>query len=96
MQIHEVIIRPLITEKATKLKDATSTVCFEVHPDANKIEVRRAVEQLFKVKVSAVRVINRVGKLKRMGRFAGQRKSWRKAFVRLAPGQKMIEFFEGV
>jgi large subunit ribosomal protein L23 len=96
MQMQDVIIRPLITEKATKLKDATATVCFEVHPDANKIEVRRAVEQLFKVKVSAVRVTNRVGKLKRMGRFVGRRKNWKKAFVRLAPGQKMIEFFEGV
>lgn len=95
MDAQKVIRRPLITEKATRMKEATNTVCFEVDREANKIEVRRAVEKLFGVKVVDVRVANREGKWKRMGRFLGQRKAWKKAWVRLAPDQK-IEFFEGV
>ena len=95
MEPHRVILRPLITEKATRLKEASGTVCFEVARSANKIEVKRAVEKLFGVKVVDVRVANREGKWKRMGRFVGQRKAWKKAYVRLAPDQK-IEFFEGV
>ena len=95
MDAQRVIRRPLITEKATRMKEATNTVCFEVDREANKIEVRRAVEKLFGVKVVDVRVANREGKWKRMGRFLGQRKAWKKAWVRLAPDQK-IEFFEGV
>jgi large subunit ribosomal protein L23 len=91
----ELIRRPLITEKATRLKEASNTVCFEVARSANKIEVRRAVETLFGVKVLDVRVANRQGKWKRMGRFIGQRKAWKKAYVRLAPDAK-LEFFEGV
>jgi large subunit ribosomal protein L23 len=95
MDAQRVIRRPLITEKATRMKEASNTVCFEVDREANKIEVRRAVEKLFGVKVLDVRVANREGKWKRMGRFLGQRKAWKKAWVRLAPDQK-IEFFEGV
>jgi large subunit ribosomal protein L23 len=91
----ELIRRPLITEKATRLKEATNTVCFEVAVTANKIEVARAITSLFGVKVVDVRLANRQGKFKRMGRFVGQRKAWKKAYVRLAPDQK-IEFFEGV
>ena len=91
----ELVRRPLITEKATRLKEASNTVCFEVARSANKIEVKRAVEKLFNVKVVDVRVANREGKWKRMGRFVGQRKAWKKAYVRLAPDQK-IEFFQGV
>jgi large subunit ribosomal protein L23 len=91
----ELIRRPLITEKSTRLKDGSNTICFEVARSANKIEIRRAVEKLFSVKVAHVRVANREGKWKRMGRFLGQRKGWKKAYVRLAPDQK-IEFFEGV
>jgi large subunit ribosomal protein L23 len=95
MDAQRVIRRPLITEKATRMKESANTVCFEVDRDANKIEVGRAVEKLFGVKVLDVRVANREGKWKRMGRFVGQRKAWKKAWVRLAPDQK-IEFFEGV
>jgi large subunit ribosomal protein L23 len=91
----ELIRRPLITEKSTRLKEGSNTICFEVARTANKIEVRRAVEKLFGVKVLDVRVANRQGKWKRMGRFLGQRKAWKKAYVRLAPDQT-IEFFEGV
>jgi large subunit ribosomal protein L23 len=96
MDPQRIIRRPLITEKATRLKDASNTVCFEVATDANKIEIARAVQALFGVKVAQVRVANREGKWKRMGRFVGQRKAWKKAYVRLAPGEKPIEFFEGV
>jgi len=96
MDAHRVIRRPLITEKATRMKDASNTVCFEVDRSANKIEIARAVEKLFNVKVFEVRVANRQGKWKRMGRFLGQRRAWKKAYVRLAPGEKPIEFFEGV
>ena len=95
MDAQRLVRRPLITEKATRMKEASNTVCFEVDRDANKIEVRRAVEKLFGVKVLDVRVANRQGKWKRMGRFVGQRRAWKKAYVRLAPDQK-IEFFEGV
>jgi len=95
MEPQQLIRRPLITEKSTKLKEASNTICFEVDRAANKIEIRKAVEKLFGVKVTSVRVANRQGKWKRMGRFLGQRKNWKKAYVQLAEGQK-IEFFEGV
>ena len=91
----ELVRRPLITENATRMKEASNTVCFEVARSVNKIEVKRAVEKLFGVKVVDVWVANLEGKWKRMGRFVGQRKAWKKAYVRLAPDQK-IEFFEGV
>ena len=96
MNLDRVIRRPLITEQSTRQKEAANTVCFEVDPGANKIEVKAAVEMLFNVKVDSVRVANRPGKLKRMGRFVGQRRDWKKAYVRLAAGEKPIEFFEGV
>jgi len=95
MEPLQLIRRPLISEKSTRIKEATNTVCFEVDRRANKIEIARAVEKLFGVKVADVRVANRQGKWKRMGRFIGQRKDWKKAYVRLAPGEK-LEFFEGV
>ena len=95
MDAQRVIRRPLITEKATRMKEATNTVCFEVDRDANKIEVQRAIEKLFGVKVLDVRVANRQGKWKRMGRFEGQRSDWKKAIVTLQPGHK-IELVEGV
>ncbi len=96
MEPHQLIRRPLITEKSTRLKETANTICFEVARDANKIEIARAVTALFGVKVAEVRVANRRGKWKRMGRFVGRRKDWKKAYVRLAAGEKPIEFFEGV
>jgi len=89
----EIIIRPIVTEKVTAARESTNTVCFEVARHANKIEIRHAVEQLFGVKVSHVRVMNQHGKLRRYGRFTGRRPDWRKAYVRLL-GDKTIEFFE--
>lgn len=91
----EILIRPLMTEKSMRLKDERNTVTFQVVPDANKVEIRQAVEAIFNVKVSAVRTSTVEGKLKRMGRHQGRRPSWKKAMVTLAPGHK-IELVEGV
>jgi large subunit ribosomal protein L23 len=88
-----IVLRPLVTEKATTLKDERSQVSFQVAMDANKIEVREAVEAIFKVKVTDVRTQVVFGKEKRMGRYVGRRPSWKKAVVSLAPGSK-IELFE--
>jgi large subunit ribosomal protein L23 len=91
----EVVYQPLITEKSTILRERTDIYCFKVNPRANKIEIAKAVEALFpKVKVADVRTSRVRGKVKRMGRFEGRRPDWKKAWVRLAPGSKEIEFFE--
>lgn len=95
MRIQDVIRRPLITEKSGVLRETMNVMAFEVDGRANKIEIRRAVETQFKVKVAEVRVANMHGKLRRQGRFAGRRSDWKKAFVRLAPGEKAVDFFEG-
>ena len=92
--VYEIIRRPLLTEKSTLLKEGQRTLVFEVHRDATKPEIKKAVETLFGVKVENVRVANVHGKMKRQGRFAGRRPDWKKAYVVLKPGEKMIEFFE--
>jgi len=95
MRVQDVIRRPLITEKATDLRDEQNVVAFVVDPRANKIEVRRAVEAQFPgVKVDRVRVANMRGKVRRRGRFVGRRPDWKKAYVRLAEGQ--IDLFENI
>jgi large subunit ribosomal protein L23 len=91
---YEVIRRPLITEKTTALKETQRSLCFEVHKDASKPEIKKAVESLFGVKVADVRVANVHGKVKRQGRYVGRRPDWKKAYVVLKQGEKMIEFFE--
>ena len=90
----EILIRPLMTEKHMRQKEEQNTVAFQVRPDANKVEIRSAVETVFNVKVTEVRTINYEGKLKRMGRHQGRRSSWKKAIVTLAKGHK-IELVEG-
>ena len=90
----DVIRRPVITEKAVGKKEAESTLCFEVHPDANKVQIKQAVEKLFKVKVADVRTSIFEGKLRRRGRYSGYRPDWKKAYVRLKDGQKMPEYAE--
>ncbi len=92
--IYQVIRRPLITEKSTLLKENQRTLLFEVHRDATKPEIKKAVETLFDTKVAEVRVSNVHGKVKRQGRYAGRRPDWKKAYVVLAEGAKMVEFFE--
>jgi large subunit ribosomal protein L23 len=96
MRIQEVIRRPLITEKSALLRESDNIVAFEVHRDANKIDVLRAVQAQFKIKVAEVRIANCHGKARRQGRFAGRRPDWKKAYVRLAAGEKPPEFFEGM
>jgi len=94
MTIYQVIRRPIITEKGVQKKEAERTLCFEVAPEANKTQIRAAVEKLFKVKVESVRTLHNVGKLRRRGRFSGYRPNWKKAYVKLQPGQKVPEFAE--
>lgn len=92
MTIYDVIKRPIVTEKGVAKKEAERTLCFQVAPDANKVMVKAAVEQLFKVKVAEVRTVNQVGKLRRRGRFSGYRSDWKKAYVTLKPGEKVPEY----
>lgn len=90
---HRVLIRPLLTEKLTGLREKTNTVGFVVHPDANRIQIRQAVETLLKVKVRKVNIMNIGGKVKRLGRFSGRRSDWKKALVTLKAGEK-LEMYE--
>ncbi len=89
-----VLVRPLMTEKSMRVKDELNAVTFEVARDANKVEIRQAVEKVFNVKVASVKTQSREGKWKRMGRFEGRRASWKKAVVTLQAGHK-IELVEG-
>ncbi len=96
MNANQVIRRPLVTEKSTIMREqGQNVIAFEVDPNANKVEVKRAIEELFKVKVEEVRLFNVRGKVKRMGRYAGKRRDWRKAYVRLKEGEKAPDFIEG-
>ena len=90
----DILIRPLITEKSAKLMEENKYT-FKVALTANKVEIRQAVEEIFKVKVLAVNTVRVLGKIKRMGRNQGKRPDYKKAIVKLAPGNT-IEFFEGV
>jgi large subunit ribosomal protein L23 len=96
MNANEIIRRPLVTEKSTILRETGNVIAFEVSPKANKIQVKLAVEELFRVKVEEVRLFNVRGKVKRMGRYEGKRRDWRKAYVRLKAGEKAPDFIEGV
>jgi len=95
MELHQIIKKTLITEKSTLARDAANQYNFEVDPRANRIEVLRAVEKLFKVKVLNVRTMNMAGKKKRVGRVLGRKRDWKKAIVTLAPGSS-IEIFQKV
>src|ERR1700685_2385911 len=86
----QIIRRPIITEKGLGVKETQHTVVFEVAPDATKTEIREAVQQIFKVKVAAVRTANFHGKFRRRGRAEGHRRDWQKAYVKLAAGEEMI------
>lgn len=92
--IHDVLKRPVVTEKGITKKEEERTLCFEVAAGANKIQVKQAVEKLFNVKVQEVRTANFEGKIRRRGRFAGYKSDWKKAYVKLQPGQKVPEFTE--
>lgn len=94
MTVYDVIRRPLITEKGHAKRESEHTLCFEVHPGANKIQIKQAVETVFKVKVAEVRTSINSGKLRRRGRFTGYASDWKKAYVRLKAGSKMPEYSE--
>jgi len=91
---YTIIRRPIITEKGMTVKEQQRTVVFEVDPKATKMEIKEAVQKIFKVKVARVRTANFAGKLRRRGRFEGYRRDWKKAYVQLVPGEKMIEYTE--
>ncbi len=95
MEADRVILEPLTTEKAERLRETQNVVAFRVSPKANKIQIRRAVERLFEVEVKDVRTSNFTGKNKRWGRFVGRRPNWKKAYVTLEEGH-VIEIFKGV
>ena len=95
MRLTEVIRRPLVTEKTTLMREDGRTLAFEVAAGATKVEVKQAVERLLGSKVAEVRTSIVHGKMKRQGRFVGQRPDWKKAYVRLKEGQKVPEFLEG-
>jgi large subunit ribosomal protein L23 len=95
MKLTDVIRRPLVTEKTTLMREDGRTLVFQVALDANKVDIKRAVEKLFGSKVEEVRTAIAHGKFKRQGRFMGQRSDWKKAYVKLREGEKIPEFLEG-
>jgi large subunit ribosomal protein L23 len=95
MKLTDVIRRPLITEKTSIQREDGRTIVFEVATGANKVEVKRAIEQLLGAKVESIQTNISQGKTKRQGRFAGRRSDWKKAYVKLREGAKMPEFLEG-
>jgi large subunit ribosomal protein L23 len=95
MTAHEIIIRPLITEKTSIQKEMYNQVSFEVDRRANRIEIKRAIETIFNVRVAGVKTMQITGKTERRGRVLGKRRDWKKAVVKLMPGER-IDFFEGV
>ena len=92
--VYEIIKRPIITEKGLTLKEQDRTLCFEVADNASKTQIQQAVERLFKVKVRQVRTMTVKGKLRRRGRYSGYRPDWKKAYVTLREGEKMVEYGE--
>ncbi len=95
MMAHEIIKRPLITEKTSSQKERHNQVSFEVDRRANRIEIKKAVESIFGVRVEGVKTMQITGKTKQRGRIIGKRRDWKKAVVKLMPGER-IDFFEGV
>ena len=95
MKLTDVIRRPLITEKTTIQREDGRTVVFQVAADANKVEIKRAVEKLLGSKVESVRTAIAHGKIKRQGKFSGRRSDWKKAYVKLRDGEKLPEFLQG-
>ena len=93
--LSQVVRKPLVTERFADLRERDNKFIFEVHPDANKHEIRQAIEHFFGVKVTVVRTMNVRGKVKRLGRFSGKRADWKKAIVTLAEGDS-IDLFDQV
>lgn len=96
LELYQILRRPVITEKGLGVKETQQTVVFEVAREATKTQIKQAVERIFKVKVAAVRTANFRGKMRRRGLAVGYRRDWKKAYVKLAPGEKMIEYAENL
>ena len=94
MNEYDIVLRPIITEKSSLLKDNANQYVFEVQRDANKIEIKKAIEKLFKVKVLSVKISIMDGKVRRLGKISGKRPDWKKAVIKLSPKDK-ITIFEG-
>lgn len=94
MNAHDLILRPLVTEKSTAMREDENKVCFVVRRDVNRVEIKSAIEATLKVKVKKVNVLNMTGKTKRLNRFVGKRTDWKKAIVTLYEGEK-VDLFEG-
>ncbi len=93
--VHDLIVRPILTEKLTELRETQNKVAMLVRGDANKVEIKKAAEQALKVKVGKVNVMNVLGKTRRIGRMTGKKPDWKKAIVTMKAGEK-LELFEGV
>jgi large subunit ribosomal protein L23 len=96
LDLFQIIRRPVITEKGLGVKETQQTVVFEVAPGATKTQIKEAVQKIFKVKVASVRTANFPGKMRRRGLATGYRRDWKKAYVKLAPGEKMIEYADNL
>ncbi len=94
MNSHDLIMRPLVTEKSTAMREDENKVCFVVRREVNRVEIKSAIETTLKVKVKKVNVLNMTGKTKRLNRFVGKRTDWKKAIVTLQEGEK-VDLFEG-
>ncbi|HNR38353.1 MAG TPA: 50S ribosomal protein L23 [Acidobacteriota bacterium] len=94
--IYQILRKPHLTEKSVTLKNDAGFVAFRVHPDANKPEIAAAIERLFNVKVESIRILNMPQKKRRMGRYEGHKPAYKKALVKLKPGEKMIEYFDNI
>ena len=93
---YQVVRQPIITEKGLDVKEQARTLCFQVHHNASKVEIREAVQKIFKVKVDSVHTANFHGKRRQRGRSVGHRPNWKKAYVKLKSGEKLPEYAEGV
>ncbi len=92
MNFYDVIQGPVVTEKSETIRALEQTLCFKVHPGATKTDIKSAVQAVFKVKVAEVRTANFKGKMRRRGRYFGYRANWKKAYVKLAEGERMVEY----
>ena len=93
---YEILRKPIVTEKSLDVKERHRTLCFQVDPEATKIEIKEAVQAVFKVKVASVHTSGYLGKMRRRGRTFGFRPDWKKAYVKLKPGEKVPEYVENV
>ncbi len=95
MSPYEVIVGPIVTEKAEAGRAEAGTLCFRVHPKATKTDIKNAIHSIFQLDVAGVRTARYKGKMRRMGRYQGRRPDWKKAYVKLAPGEKVPEYTQG-